>query len=119
MIYDTMSSLVDTVSRVRFRLHLHDTRRMGFASVTASPVGVIDLTADVASERVGEALQRLEDTVREIRDHASTTHDQAIRSIAPHNNPQSERCGWSAYTRSRTVCVHVARPALHSTACQP
>ena len=39
----------------------------------------INLPADVARERIGEALQRLDDTIREIRDVAFTTRDQGVR----------------------------------------
>ena len=49
MIYDTMSSLVDTVSGVRFRLHLHDTRRMGLANVTVGlQTGVVEFDSSIA-----------------------------------------------------------------------
>ena len=41
--------------------------------------GAINLPADVARERIAEALQRLDDTIREIRDHAFTARDQGIR----------------------------------------
>ena len=51
--------------------------------------GAINLPADVARERIGEALQRLDDTVREIRDHAFTTRDQGVR---PHRaSPNGDR----------------------------
>ncbi len=46
--------------------------------------GAINLPADLARERIAEALQRLDDTIREIRNHAFTTHDQGIR---PHRAP--------------------------------
>jgi anti-anti-sigma factor len=39
----------------------------------------ISLPADVARERIAEALRRLDDTVREIRDHAFTTRDHWIQ----------------------------------------
>jgi hypothetical protein len=35
--------------------------------------GAISMPADVARERIAEALQRLDDTIREIRDQAFTT----------------------------------------------
>jgi hydroxymethylglutaryl-CoA lyase len=49
MIYDTMSSLIGTVSGVRFRLHLHDTRRMGLVNVTAGlQAGVVEFDSSIA-----------------------------------------------------------------------
>jgi anti-anti-sigma factor len=44
----------------------------------------ISLPADVARERIAEALRRLDDTIREIRDHAFTTRDHWNR---PHRAP--------------------------------
>ena len=46
--------------------------------------GAINLPADVARERIAEALQRLDDTIREIRDQAFTARGQGI---GPHRAP--------------------------------
>ena len=43
-----------------------------------------NLPADVARERIAEALRRLDDTIREIRDHAFATRGHRIR---PHRAP--------------------------------
>lgn len=49
MVYDITSSLVERFPRVRFRLHLHDTRRLGLANVVAGmQAGVTEFDSSIA-----------------------------------------------------------------------
>jgi hypothetical protein len=48
----------------------------------------IDLPHDVARERIAEALQRLDDTIHEIRDHAFTSGRQPPPGSAPPSRAQ-------------------------------
>lgn len=49
MVYDVMNKLISDFSGVSFRLHLHDTRRLGFANVVAGmQAGVVEFDSSVA-----------------------------------------------------------------------
>jgi anti-anti-sigma factor len=81
--------------------------------------GAIDLPPDVTAQRIIEALRRLDDAVREVRDYLFTEHGQGTQPDLAWRPPRHvlERSA-SAMERSELLQRHVAQTAhaLHSAA---
>ncbi len=79
----------------------------------------VDLPPDVTAQRITEALRRLDDAVREVRDHVFAEHGQGIEPDLAWRPPRHvlERSAL-AKNRSELLQRHVARTAhaLHSAA---
>jgi anti-anti-sigma factor len=100
---------VDPAARTE---ELLDVAVAGIFDVSLILQAAIDLPPDATTQRITEALRRLDDVVREIRDHVLAGHDRSAESgLARKPSPQVLERSAQARARSELLRRHVAQTA--------